>query len=163
MLTSIANVISGTFDTSHRSVVLTLEAFPEISALHIVPEDGLVEFIDYLKSSQFNYSGTKERSREQLGSLSLRVRDGETPHGFLEEVSQRVKQDLDMRGRLHEGKYDLNNISQVLRSAIPTCIYRNTEQESTLAAAQSYPLFLVQIDRAKPGRIVGEPKSIASG
>lgn len=162
MLSRLTNFATGTTQPcSHPSTVLTLEAFPEICALHIVPEDSTAEFINYTKDRVFGYGGAKERSREQLGFVSLRIGSREALHEFLRDVSQRVKQDPSLKEQSSNGEHDAHVVQQALRSAAVSCAYERGNQESTTAATQSYPIFLVPIDRAKPGKIIGEPRSVA--
>lgn len=166
MLSRLTGLLTGPAQNSHPSAVLTLEAFPEIRALHIVPEDGAEEIITYSKERRFSYGGAKERSREQLGSVLLRVSGSEALNEFFKDVSQRVKQDLIRREQSTGGDQSAYVVEQALRSAALSCIHERANPGSgpgsTLAAAQLYPIFLVQIDRTKPGKIVGEPRSISN-
>lgn len=159
MLPHLTSFLTGTALASHPSAVLTLEAFPEIRALHIVPEDGAEEIISYSKEPKFVYGGAKERSRERLGHVQLRVGDGETLSGFLKEVCQRVRQDL--REQSKDGQQSAYVGNEALRSAALSCIQERAKQASTLADVPTYPVFLAQIDRVEPGKIIGEPRSIS--
>jgi hypothetical protein len=161
MLSRLTKFLTGATQDSHPSTVLTLEAFPEVRALHVVPEDGTVELISYSKDKQFRYGGAKEQSREQLGAVSLQVGGGETLRTILDNVILRVEKDLSLRDQTSNGGYSVDAVSQALRSAALSVAHERTEQESTATSAQSYPIFLVQIDRAKPGKIIGEPRSIS--
>lgn len=163
MLSRLTNLLTGATQNSHPSTVLTLEAFPEVFALHIVPEDGAVELVSssYSKKKQFGYGGVKEQSREQLGAVTLQVSGGETPDTILDNVVLRVEKDLSLRDQASDREHSAHAVSQALRSAALSVIHERTEQEATATSAQSYSIFLIQIDRPKPGKIIGEPRSIS--
>lgn len=139
------------------SIVLTIEAFPEIHALHIIPETCDVELINDAKAPHFCYGGAKERSREQLGAVVILRPTGDSLRGFLDDISQQVQKHLGT-GKEHH----LDDINQVLRSAALSRIQQSTGQEPDTATTQSYPVFIVHIDRAKSGKIVAEPRSISN-
>nr|POE87426.1 hypothetical protein CFP56_30015 [Quercus suber] len=90
MLSRFTDLLTGSSGPRYPSVVLILQPTSSSNyTLHIVPEDGTVERVDYTRSqaTTFRVGGAKELSREQLGAVLLHIGDGEAPDQFLAEVS----------------------------------------------------------------------------
>jgi hypothetical protein len=65
----------------------------DASILHLVPEDSSVERFGITKSSSnttFRHRGATEQTREQIGTITLHVGDGEGPDEFLDDVETRA-------------------------------------------------------------------------
>lgn len=159
MLSRFTRFLGGTTGPRHPSVVLILVPEPEQTyALHIVPEDGTtVERIDSWspKATRFRCGGTKELSREQLGTVLLHAAD--RPSQFLNEVSVQVIQILSARReKASGGEGGVSAVDHALRSAALDSLRKRGRGESQVDAAQSYAIFLVSVDRPKPGKIWGD-------
>lgn len=64
-----------------------------IDVLHVLPEDGTIERFGLTNPSctTFRHRGAYERSREQIGTVTLHVGDGETARSFLADVDTRIR------------------------------------------------------------------------
>lgn len=151
MLARLADILTGTRRRINPSIVLVLRRPHSTSLLHIVPETGDVECVKYT-SPAFTHRGTTERSREQIGTVSLY----DTKHDvdeFLKEISTRATKILSGHETLSAGSDSVLPIEQALRSAVSESL-ESRSGHSRKTGNQSFPIFLVHIDRPKPGQIL---------
>ena len=124
-----------------------------------------MERVNYMhsKPTKFCEGGAEERSLEQLGTVSLNVSDGENARQFLEEVSAHATQLLGPTEKTTTGEDGAYGVDQALRSAALNSLQKREGSEPPVSAAHSYSVFLLQVDRSKPGKIIGnfEPKSVS--
>lgn len=157
MFSRLRSFLAGTAQYSHPSTVLVLGEYPKTSyILHIIPEDGTSERVDftaYSSDTLFRHSA-KERSREQLGTVLLHVGDGETPTMFLADVKSRVQEDWSEKPGFESAESAAHAVSEALRSAALDFIGDTEKREAPLNAAQSYPVFSLRIDRPNAGKIL---------
>ncbi|KAM3516594.1 hypothetical protein NHJ13051_009763 [Beauveria bassiana] len=77
------------------STLLILGEFGStIHILHLLPENSIIERFSLTTSSSataFNHSGATEQTREQIGTVTLHVGDGETANSFLDDVETRIR------------------------------------------------------------------------
>ncbi|OSC97757.1 hypothetical protein PYCCODRAFT_1101510 [Trametes coccinea BRFM310] len=140
---------------------------PSISThiFHLLPEDGTVErFSLTTPSSTPRYGGATEQSRKQLGAVKVYVGDGETVAEFLDDVETRARKlwDDDPKSqREPTGTIDVHHLAQkVLEPAALEAIREREGRSASVNATQTYPIFILRINRARPGRIVSEPTSL---
>ena len=158
MLSRLSNILAFTKRPSYPSVVLILALAPITYVLHIVPENSATERVDFScrEGTKFRYCGSKEQSREQLGTVCFNVGDGEDPGEFLDEIGKQVTQSLKEKGgRDEEIGGGVDAVDQALRSAVLDSLqHKRGEREPLKNTAQLYPVFLVQIDRPHSGKII---------
>jgi len=118
--------------------------------LHIVPETGDVERVDYTALA-FTYSGTTERSREQIATIPIYAAKHDI-NEFLEEISTKATKLLSGRQILDPEGDSVLHIEQALRSAVSESLASRLGRPPR-AGDRSFPVFLVHIDRSKPGKI----------
>ncbi|CAD0115413.1 unnamed protein product [Aureobasidium uvarum] len=151
MLARVKEILAGARRRTSPSVVLVPKRPNSTSLLHIVPETGDVEQIE-LTPPAFIYRGTTERSREQIATVSI-YSAGHDINEYLVEVSDRATKILNGHGTPGPEGYSVLSIEQALRSAV----FASLESRSSAPAkigSQPFPLFLVQIDRSKPGKVL---------
>ncbi|CAK3807768.1 Hypothetical predicted protein [Lecanosticta acicola] len=172
MLSRIRNILSGATRAKYPSVALTLEVrrggSTTIHVLHIVPEDSSVERVDTTRSNatSFHFNHAQERGREQIGSVLLQDGDEETSDELLDEISTQATQLLLQQRKTASGRegggHTVGDLEQALRSAALESLQRRGTRDAPEKAAQQYPVYIVQIDRSEPGKIMSnfEPTSI---
>ncbi|KAJ5542620.1 hypothetical protein N7535_005043 [Penicillium sp. DV-2018c] len=93
MLASLTNIF--TPSTGSPSVLLVIGKFgATIYFLHLLPENGTIERFGLTTPSStttFRYRGAREQAREQIGTVTLHVGDGETANSFLDDVETRIR------------------------------------------------------------------------
>lgn len=91
MLSRLTSVLGGIRATKHPSVVLVTGQY-STDTLHMVPESNVAESFSYGRpaTSTFSFGGATERLREQIGSITLHVGDGEGWNDFLDDVGNRA-------------------------------------------------------------------------
>ncbi|PYH29680.1 uncharacterized protein BO87DRAFT_368460 [Aspergillus neoniger CBS 115656] len=133
MLSHLKNIF--TLSTSPPSVLLVRAM---IHVLHLLPEDGTIQrFGLSTRSTPFRYRGAREQTREQIGTVTLYVGEGETPKSFLDDVETRFLQD-------------------VLKPAALDAIHERKDRERSMRATQTYPVYVVYILRPRSGRSMTE-------
>ncbi|KAH0361814.1 hypothetical protein KCU65_g8436, partial [Aureobasidium melanogenum] len=135
---------------SNPSVLLVLQRATRTSFLHVVPETGDVERLK-IAPPAFTYCGTTERSREQIATVPIY---SESDHfdEYLEEVATRATKILSEHKTPGPEGHDAFSVEQALRSAVSASV-ESRANDPPKAGVHSYPVFLVQIDRPKPGKI----------
>lgn len=152
MLARLADILTGTRRRINPSIVLVLRRPHSTSLLHIVPETGDVECVKYTAPA-FTHRGTTERSREQIGTVSLYDAKHDVDE-FLKEISTRATKILSGRETLSAGSDSVLPIEQALRSAVFESL-ESLESRSghpRKTGHQSFPIFLVHIDRRSQDR-----------
>ncbi|KAJ3526051.1 hypothetical protein NM688_g8311 [Phlebia brevispora] len=148
------------------SVLLVVGNFgATIHVLHLLLEDGTVERFSLTTPSStttFRYSGTTEQSREELGSVTLYVGDGETASRFLDDVEAKARELWDTSSMSRSaGNVEANQISKdVLVPAALDAIRERVGRAPSMNATQTYPVYVVHIMRSRMGRILTEPTSL---
>ncbi|QKX62086.1 uncharacterized protein TRUGW13939_09242 [Talaromyces rugulosus] len=75
------------------SVLLVIDRFgATIRVLHLLPENSTVieRFSSTSSTITFRYGKVREQTREQIGTVTLDVGDGETAESFLDDVATRI-------------------------------------------------------------------------
>lgn len=137
--------------------------------LHIVPEDGVAERFGLLRPApSFRYNGAEERSREQLGTITLYKGDGESADEVLADVQSialKALAGLRERGQDESGRgADVDACERCLGQAIREVIAKRADRPPSDKATQTLPICLVRVVRSRPGPIVAgvEPTSFPS-
>lgn len=163
MFSRLRNLIAGTSRPAYPSTILTLELPTDsgtIYALHIVPENGEVETFGQTKLPHLHLRYAKEKSREQLGTVFLHVGDGESPFEFLDQTSASSVELLsEQKNSASLADYS-TIVDEALRSAALEGLKQRENREAPKSAAQLYTVKLVHVDRSRPGKILGEPRSV---
>ena len=167
MLSRLINAFSSTRTPSALLVVGNLGA--TIHVLHLLPEDGTVERFSLTSPSSnttFRHHDACEQGREQLGAVTLHVGDGENASLFLDDVEARTRKLWDdlsssSQGQPLAGGVEVTQLAQdVLRPAALDAIREREGREPSVNATQTYPVYVIYVNRSKPGRILpSEPTS----
>lgn len=160
MLSRLLNAFSSPVYPSAILIVGDFSNFTHI--LHLLPEDGTVERFSLTapgSSSTFRYCGATEQSRERIGTVKLHVGDGETAGEFLEDVEERVRKlwndGTGMEQKPTGTTTDVLSLAQdVLQRAAHEAIRVRDGREGSMNATQTYPVSVLRINRARPGRII---------
>lgn len=132
--------------------------------LHLLPENGTIERFSFEPSSStnFRYGGAIEKKRDQIGTVTLPVRDGETARGFLNDVEIRIcklwKDFLSSNpAHLQAGGAGMSRLVQdVLKPAALGAIHDRERPDHSMnvtQVTQTYPVFGIEIKRSRVGRI----------
>lgn len=139
-----ALLVVGNFDT-------------RIHVLHVLPEDGTIErFSPGLPSSTFRYRGAHERSREQIGTVTLHDGGFEAAQNFLADVETRIRKLQTGRDRRVEMT---QLVQEILRPAALEAIHEREGRDGSMDAMQTYPVYLVYIRRSWARRALVEMTS----
>lgn len=161
MLSYLLDNLTGTKSQqpSYPSAVLLVgDLSRQVDFLHIVPEDGTQERLAFpgSKAIKFSYGGSTERSREQLDPILLHVGDGESKGRFLDDVGRRATELL-----TKTEKFTLDGdgstappVYSTLRSAVVECSEKRKDRPPPQGATQTYPVYIVQIERSRPGKLI---------
>lgn len=154
------------------SALLVLGKFGSmIHILHLLPENRINERFSITTSSSataFRHSGATEQAREQIGTVTLHVGDGETANSFLDDVEARVRKLRDdasgsSPAQQQTGAVAVTQLVQdILKPAVMDAIHQRETREGSMNATQAYPVFIVFIKRSRAGTILREPTSVAS-
>lgn len=152
---------------SNPSALLVLGNFGSmIYVLHLIPENSKNEhfgFTTFSSTTAFRHSGAREQAREQIGTVTLHVGDGETASSFLDDVEIRTRKLRDDYFGLTPTQQNVTQLVQdVLRPAAMDAIHERETRGPSMNATQAYPVFIVYIRRARAGAILGEPTSFPS-
>lgn len=128
-----------------------------IHVLHLLPEDGTTIERFGVKSpstrTSFRHRGATEQAREQLGTVTFHVGDGEDADSFLDDVETQIC-------RLQTGSVEVSQLVQdILKPAALDAIHEREGRDRYMNATQTYPVFVVYIRRPRAGRILTEPTS----
>ena len=92
MLASMVNIFTR---STSPFVLLVIGKFgATIHVLHLLPENGTIERFSLTTPSStttFCHRGDREQAREQIGTVTLHVGDGETANSFLDDVETRIR------------------------------------------------------------------------
>lgn len=169
MLSRLTNAFSPS--TSPSALLVLGEFGSTIHILHLLPENSINERFSITTSSSattFHCNGATEQGREQIGTVTLHVGDGETADSFLDDVETRIHK---LRGdpsgsspaQQQTGTVNVNQLVQdVLQPAAMDAIHERETRERSTTATQEYPVFIIYIRRPKAGTILGEPRSSLS-
>ena len=157
MLTRLKNSFTR---SGYPSALLVIGNFGSmIYVLHLLPEDGTTIERFGLSSpsckTSFHHRGATEQAREQLGTVTLHIGDGEDATTFLDDVEARICNP-------QTGSVEVTQLVQnVLKPAALDAIHEREGRDRSMNATQTYPVFVVYIRRSRAGRIIsGEPTSI---
>lgn len=151
MLAYLRDTLTGTHRRRNPSVVLVLQRPSSTSLLHIVPETGDVEHVEFAPPA-FTYRGILERSREQIATISIYAAADDIDE-FLVEVGTQATKIPSERGVPDLEGNGVSSIEQALRTAVSASLERRLNN-SPKVGDQPFPVFLVHIDRPKPGKIL---------
>ena len=163
MLSRLRGFIPGTSRPAYPSTILTLELPTDsgtIYALHIVPENGEVEAFGQPRLPTLHLRYAKEKSREQLGTVFLHVGDGESPFEFLDQISANSVELLSEQKSSASLADHSTTVDEALRSAALEGLKQRENREAPKSAAQLYNVHIVKVERSRPGKILGEPRSV---
>jgi hypothetical protein len=141
----------------------TTEFSATIDVLHLLPENGSIErfgLTTQSSSTTFRHRGAREQAREQIGTVTLHVGDGETVDRFLDDVETRIhklrKGSLSSSSaQLQTGSIEVTQlVDDVLRPAALGAIHEREGRDRSMNATQTYPVFVIYIKRSRAGRIV---------
>ncbi|PYH71437.1 uncharacterized protein BO88DRAFT_485954 [Aspergillus vadensis CBS 113365] len=155
MLSHLKNIF--TRSTGPPSILLLIGNFGAmIHVLHLLPEDGTIQrFGLTTRSTPFRYRGSREQTREQIGTVTLHVGDGETPNSFLDDVETRFRKLRDKE--LQRSSIEVTQLVQdVLKPAALEAIHGRKDRECSMHATQTYPVYVVYILRPRSGRSMTE-------
>lgn len=153
------------------SALLVLGEFGStIHILHLLPENSINERFSLTTPSSataFRYNGAAEQTREQIGTVTLHVGDGETANSFLDDVEARIRKLIrKLRGGPHDrgqeqaGTAGVTQLVQdVLKPAAMDAIHDRKTRERSMNATQAYLIFIIFIRRSRVGTTLGEPTS----
>ncbi|KAM3508659.1 hypothetical protein MY11210_006661 [Beauveria gryllotalpidicola] len=168
----LSRLINAFTPTAFPSALLVLGEFGStIHILHLLPEDSINERFSITTSSSataFHHSGATEQAREQIGTVTLHVGDGETANSFLDDVETRIRK---LRGdssglspaQQQTGTVGVTQLVQhILQPAAMDAIHERETREPPINATQAYPVSIIYITRSRAGTILGEPRSFPS-
>ena len=168
MFTRLRNILH---PPSAPSVLLVVGNFgATIHVLHLVPEDSTIERYSLtIPSSKTTFcnGGAREHAREQIGTVTLHIGDGETVRNFLNDAEMRIRKlwkDLQSSNLAQTQTGNALGVTQlvaqdVLRPAALDAIHEKDRRTCSTNATETYPVFLVYVRRPRPGRILTEPTS----
>ncbi|KAJ5139258.1 uncharacterized protein N7515_004106 [Penicillium bovifimosum] len=163
MLASLTNIFTR---STSPSVLLVIGKFgATIHVLHLLPENGTIERFSLTTPSStttFRHRGAREQAREQIGTVTLHVGDGETANSFLDDVETRIRtlwnDSLSSSpAQLQTGSVEATQLVQdVLQPAALDAIHEREKRDRSMRATQTYPVFVVYIIRSSAGRSLTE-------
>jgi hypothetical protein len=109
-------------------------------------------------STTFRYSGATEQAREQIGTVTLHVGDGETAESFLDDVETRIRKLRDdstnPSPQTGNSSVEVTQLVQdVLLPAALDAIHEREGRDRSMNATQTFSVFVVYINRSRAGRI----------
>lgn len=159
MLALLTNIFTR---SSSPSVLLVIGKFGAmIHVLHLLPENGTIERFGLTAPSStttFCHRGAREQAREQIGTVTLHVGDGETADSFLDDVETRIRKLRNdslssSPAQLQTGSVEVSKLVQdILRPAALDAIHEREERDRSMRATQTYPIFVVYILRSSARR-----------
>ena len=166
----LARVIESITPTRYPSAVLLMGTLgSSINVLHLIPEDGTIErYSSSQSSTKFREGGAKEQAREQIGTVTLHIQDGEHILSFVDDVKSQVlklwNDSPDMRqSQLQATSRDTIHLVQViLKPAALSAIHEREGRDCCVDTIKTYPVFVIHVLRSRPGGILKEPRSIES-
>ncbi|TQV96196.1 hypothetical protein V2A60_003366 [Cordyceps javanica] len=153
--------------STNTSVLLVLGKFGStIHNLHFPSENGVIERFSFTSpSTAFRYGGATEQAREQIGTVTLHVGDGETPDSFLDDVEARIRKLWDdssssSLAQQQTGTVGMTQLVQdILKPAARDAIDERETLERSMNATQAYSVYIIYIRRPTAGTILREPTS----
>lgn len=169
MLARLTNIFSPSTCTTPSALLVIGNFSATIHVLHLVPENGTIERFSLTSPSStttFQYSGAREQAREQIGTVTLHVGDGETADSFLKDTETRIRKlrndSLSSSQAQLQTSCDevTRRVQDVLKPAALEAIHDREGRGRPMNATQTYPVFVVYITRSRAGgMIVNEPTS----
>ncbi|KGQ04884.1 D-amino-acid oxidase [Beauveria bassiana D1-5] len=120
MLSRLTNAFSPS--TSPSALLVLGEFGSTIHILHLLPENSINERFSITTSSSattFHCNGATEQGREQIGTVTLHVGDGETADSFLDDVETRIHK---LRGDPSGSSPAQQQTGTVNRNDVPTVV-----------------------------------------
>ncbi|KAI1916582.1 hypothetical protein LOZ65_005216 [Ophidiomyces ophidiicola] len=161
MLARLKSII---FPPPNPSAVVVIGSFGvSIKCLHVVPEDGTIEcFTTKPAPSSFRLYGATEQSRQQIGTVTV-----ENHLQFMGEIEKRIRELWNKTSCLNlETQQQLDDtavsklVQNVLQPAALSAIDAQEGRERSPVATNTHPVYIVFINRARPGKIV--PSNLTS-
>ncbi|KAK1150159.1 hypothetical protein N8T08_000058 [Aspergillus melleus] len=158
MLDRLTNIFTR---STSPSVLLVIGNFgATIHVLHLLPENGTIERFSLTtpSSTTFRHRGAREQAREQIGTVTLHVGDGDTANSFLDDVEARIHKLWNdslssSPAQLQTGSIEVTQLVQdVLQPAALDAIHEREERDRSMRATQTYPVVVVYIMRSSAGR-----------
>ncbi|KAI1959272.1 hypothetical protein LOZ58_004543 [Ophidiomyces ophidiicola] len=153
MLARLKSVI---FPPPHPSAVVVVGTFGVfINFLH-VPEDGTIECFSKMPApSPFRFHGATEQGRQQIGTVT--VKDTSL---FIHEIEQQIRElwneSFCLNPETKQQKDDIgvtNLVQNVLKPAVLSAIDAQKSCEHLPDSTTTHPVYIVSINRARPGKI----------
>ncbi|KAF3491891.1 uncharacterized protein GIQ15_01408 [Arthroderma uncinatum] len=153
-----ARIIKSLTAPRNPSVLLIISKRGDmIHALHLVPETGEIErssFTDKYPTVQLH--GSKETSREPIGTVTLPARGFEATSNFLEEVGTRIRKQW--KRPLASSPSTVESVAQwaqdVLRPSALEVMHESEGKADATEETETLSVFLVYITRPKPGKVI---------
>ncbi|KAJ5728965.1 uncharacterized protein N7483_003473 [Penicillium malachiteum] len=161
MLASFKNIFT---PSTYPSALIAIGNFgprATITVLHLVPENGTTEQFGFTPSqTKFNHYGAKEQPklREQIGTATLYVGDGESEFSFLDDLKTRIHKRQKDSLSLKQEEQGYAEVAQMVQTVLkPAALDAIREREGrgrSMNATQTYPVYIVYVKRSKPGGII---------
>lgn len=168
----LSHLINAFTPSTISSTLLVLGEFGStIHILHLLPENSINERFSLTTSSSataFNHSGATEQTREQIGTVTLHVGDGETANSFLDDVETRIRKLRENSSGSSPAQQQTETVGvtqlvqDVLKPAAMDAIHERETRQRSMNATQAYPVFIIYIRRSRAGTILREPTSFPS-
>lgn len=154
--------ISSLFASTTPSVLLVIGKFgATIHVLHLPPypapdfqQRSTIERFSLTmppSKTTFHFKGATEQAREQIGTVTLHVGDGETPVRFFDDVETRIHKHslaIDSAEKTQAGRVE---VTRIMQNAALDAIHEREKRGYSTNATQAYPVFLVYV-RLTDGR-----------
>lgn len=172
MLNRLVKILTSSNDPYFApSALLAVGTFgSSLHFLHLVPENGTIDHFSHSVSSStkpFSRRGFKEQAREQIGTVTCYIGDGETRSNFLHDVENRVRKlwndfvssnDKQMQAINIEVDYVVQNM---LQPAVLDAMHERHGRDRSMNATQTYPVHILRIMRSREGSVFTEPTSFS--
>ncbi|DAA73081.1 hypothetical protein H112_03897 [Trichophyton rubrum D6] len=147
------------------SVILAVgEDHGTIDVLHLHPETGDVErFGISSHSPTFRCDGSRETTREQIGTVTLPAGGCTVTGSFLEDVTAQIRKrwDNSMVSNPSSVESVAQLVQEVLKPATLEVIRERKEGGVAAKETKTHSVYLIYITRPKPGKVVSlEPTSL---
>lgn len=155
--------------TSPSALLVLGQPGSKVHILHLVPENNIYERFSLTTSATtFKQGGAKEQTREQIGTVTLHVGDGETTIKFMDDVEARIRKLRDDFSGSSPPQQQMGTagvaqlVQDLLKPAAMDAIRDREVRERSTNATQVYPVYIIYIKRSRGGPILGEPTSFPS-
>ena len=171
MLNRLVTAITPSVSHHAPSALLVVGTFGSpVYILHLVPENGVIERFGHSNTPStkpFHRKGFTEQTREQIGTITCYVGDGDTAGTFLSDVETRVRKLWNdfVGSNAGSGQVQAINIETTdlvqnfLQPAALDAMREREGRDRSMNATQAYPVYILRITRSRAGAILTEPSS----